>query len=183
MIHCIGNTNTLSIVLVMTFSFVTWFFSRLSDLEIETAFTNYRTLCLLCRYLNGVYSKAIIPTMKYSVSIVGIICFYVGVRVKVLPGLEYGFLLIALCAFVMTISFANIISFAWYRSTTFLAVTQLSVCSIKETQERMYIRKVQKSLLPLRISVGGFYYMEKEAKLTFMQFLLNGNINLLVTFK
>lgn len=151
--------------------------------QIHVAFTKYNRLMLLCKYLNGIYSKVFVPSIKYSVSTVGIICFYVALRVKVFPGMEYGFLVVAICVFVVVTSFANIISLAWFRSTIFLAKEKIVISNVKETQTKMYFRKVHKSLIPLRVSVGGLYYMEKEAKVTFIQFLVNGNINLLVTIK
>jgi len=46
-----------------------------------------------------------------------------------------------------------------------------------------YVRAVARSLHPIRFGIGGLYYLEREAKLTLMNFLVTGTGNLLIAFK
>lgn len=145
----------------------------------------FKIISLTCKHFNGVYSLSVIPLLKYTASLLGMLCFCGAVHVKLpIPGMNYGLMMIAFNIFVSTITLTTVLSNAWTISGNFLTRIGLDVSILNGRHEtKLYLRKVMKSLRPLRICIAGTYYLEEEAKLTFMEFLVNGNINILLTLK
>lgn len=122
----------------------------------------FRVLNLICNNFNEVYSLTIIPSLKYAISLFGMLCFYAAN-----PGNElciYGVSTIG--CFGSALLLANVTSAVWNITGKFLADTDYCIGRIQSKDRRLQqLRKLMKSMNPLRICVGGFYYMEKEAKL------------------
>lgn len=157
---------------------------RLKSPELNLAINKFKSLLLICNNFNGVYSLTIIPTLKYGMSLFGMINFYCAIRIRSpVPGMNFAFTVLSVWAFVTTILLANITSEVWIISGKFRTVIKELIGAIQLKERRMYMSKEMKSLSPLRICIGGTYYMERQAKLTFMEFIVNGNINMLLTSK
>lgn len=140
-------------------------------------------LSLLCNNFNKAYSTTLIPSIKYPFGIAGMICFCSAIRVKVFPGMQIIFFVNAVFIFLSMIVLANVISIVWSTSDDFAAQARDIIARIHQLERRILLKKLVVSLIPLRVCIGRLYYMEREAKLTFIQFLVNGSVNILLTFK
>lgn len=150
---------------------------------IEVRLRNLKLLTLLCTNFNGPYALTVIPSAKYLVSLVAMISLYVALRVKVPHGMDYCLLVVFVCAAAYATFLANVLTVIWSTSKNFLVELRIAVADIGNLERRVRLRREQKSLRSLRICIGGLYYMEAEAKLTFMHFVVNGTGNLLIAFK
>lgn len=152
--------------------------------QINDGVNTFKVLQLICQDFNGAYSSTVIPALKYGGSFAGMVCVFVAIRGNAsMPGVNYAFLLFSVIMFGGTILLVNGISTAWTFSAQFLVRAQKNLTIVKEKERRLFLSKVINSLSPLRVCVGGKYYMEKEAKLTFINFLVNGVVNLLLSSK
>lgn len=114
----------------------------------------YRTLAIMTTIFNESYGYAFAPLLQYILSAFVMVCFVGAVR---MPGTDL----------VTTGVRAGLVLIAVYYCVMLLCGEKL----------------VTHSLAPIRFSVGGLYYMEREARLTFIHFLANGTLSLLIAFK
>lgn len=152
--------------------------------QIQKSLTHYRILSLICKNFDKLYSSTIIPVLKYAPAIAGMLCFYIAVRFNLpLPVLNYGFLMVSIFGFGTSVIITNILSSIWSISGKYLARIQLNIAIASECRPKAKIalRKELRSLKPLRISVGGIYQMDRKAKVTFMKFLVDGTVQLLLS--
>ena len=122
----------------------------------------------------------------------------VGVRVNIEQSIGATFLLRCLLLtgvylLLIVIAGASMITNLWKMSTIFIADFKRVQPSFEFQQNRqpgspavtaaIYVRACSKSLMTLRFAVGSFYYMEREARLTFASYLLAGTGDMLIAFK
>lgn len=83
----------------------------------------------------------------------------------------------------MAVIVTNVTSAIWFISGKYLARKQweLATLNVVRNAKMLFVKKVIRSLRPLRVCVGGFYYLERQAKVTFVAFIVNGNIQLLLS--
>lgn len=156
----------------------------------------YRTLAIMTTIFNQAYGYAFAPVMKYCLSGVAMVCFVGAVRI---PGVDLaatcvraGLLAMAVYDMLMLICGANAATIFWIKSTEYILERRRHPNCKFEAQEhergllllaRKHEMLVSGSLTPIRFGVGGLYYMEREARLTFMDFLANGTLTMLIAFK
>lgn len=155
----------------------------------------YKTLSIMTTIFNQVYGCVYAPTLQYMFSLLVMICIVGAIRLPgtdpTANGVRLGLLGIGIYYLGMLFYGANAATVFWTKSTAY--IRERRRCSNSNsnlgasTQEQGLARKCEKlvtdSLAPIRFGVAGLYYMEKEARLTFLHFLCNGTLTLLITFK
>ena len=102
-----------------------------------------------------------------------------------MPYITRGLMLGAVYHFINVSAAAAMMSNMWEMSILFIRKISV-ICSLGKMEgmnSGKYLGRCVRSLAPIRVAVGEFYYMEHDAKLTLMSFLVAGTGTVLVTFK
>lgn len=156
--------------------------------------TTYKSLFIICTTFNCFLFKRLIPIIKYSLCILSMLCLLAAVQLrhrgKLFPNNPFlsvitpiGFIMLACNTYAVVILTGNASSYFWEMSKEFLWKFQHDGCLCEKTKRGLYLRLVGKSLLPLRFSFGGIYFMDKQAKCTLISFVIELTANLLIAFK
>ena len=148
---------------------------------------NYRSLALLTHLFNVTVCREIVPSLKYLFCFVAMMGFSIaiGLRTTEFSGnaMKWVFISSALYIWGGLIVGTNMMSSVWYSGSAHvrrlerLSLIQASTKSLNELQEQL---TTIKSLAPIRVTIGGLYHMEKEAKCTFINFIIVGTTNLVL---
>lgn len=149
-----------------------------------TEVSNYRTITLLCDLLNEKYCRFIIPGIKSAITCCAIICIVIAIRIDHIGSLtkltlvviQVGFLVIAIYCIGMTIIGANLFSELYHASFEWFSKKGKLV-------DKEHAKQICRSLRTLKIQIGGLYTKESHAKLTLIDFIISGIVNLLLVFK
>jgi hypothetical protein len=96
--------------------------------------------------------------------------------------LKVGCFAIPMYTWGATVLGATMMSNVWYLGRAYLRVFEncTRASTGLDTKSKQLILKSVKALRPIRINIGGLYYMEKDAKLTVMNFIVVGTVNMLL---
>ena len=148
----------------------------------------YKCLQILANHFNyGPYCSAVLPILKYCTSLFGMVLALTAVNIRQMDVLEFAiarvaFFILAIYVYGTLAVAAHVVCKFWTMSAQHLCTVQRATERIMSGDRRKHLRKIIKSLRPIRMNVGGLYHMEKSAKLTFMGFLLYGTGRILIAF-
>lgn len=142
----------------------------------------YKTILLICDMMNEKFFRYIIPSIKWGlvcISMGGIVIAVKLNHVNTEEGyfiLQLGSCFVSSYALLCTIVVATLLSQQYHSSCAWLWKLWL------QCNNKLYNRKVWKSLRVLRIQIGGLYHMESQARLRLADIIINGIVNLLLMF-
>lgn len=145
----------------------------------------YKSTTLICDMMNEKYFYYIIPTIKWGFTWVSMGSIVIAIRLNHVNTdgsaiLQLGSCVIGIYAMVGTVIGATLLSQQYHSSLDWLWRFKHKPA---EWNKLEYNKMVLKSLRPLKIQIGGLYYMESEAKLTLTDFIISGTVDLLLMFK
>jgi len=159
--------------------------------QVDTKIQRYKSFTVLSMYFNNSYCRVIVPGFKLMLSIM--LIFYVVTSVKItsaeVDSPELVLLVrvlspaAALYIFLILMACANAMSGLWEASRIFLWNVRHKPGQHGGGWSKKLIDSHARSCMLLRFAVGPFYYMEREAKLTLLNFLTTGVANLLIATK
>lgn len=149
----------------------------------------YRWLTILCNNFNATFCRFIVPIHKLGFCTLFMVSLAISILMNDNESLELFiicrtlFLAALYCLLVLALT-VQMMSELWSLST-------VSIYNFKHQQRRMddnnsarkLVRSYARSFPPLRFSVGNFYYMEQEAKMTLAGLLMKGTADILIAFK
>lgn len=158
-----------------------------SGLRVTKMIKNYRSLQIMCNCFNNSYCLTIVPTIKYIGSFVGMTCVMIAIYMKNIDGIipaiiRYGHFVFAFYSFVMSTVAINLMSSVWQTSCQFnwdFKHNLILKCRNPKMLKK-YVLCTVTSFRPLRFQIGGTYYLDKEAKLTYADFLISGTASALI---
>lgn len=152
----------------------------------EKSFKVYKTCYLLNDMFNEIFAPAAMPGLKYLTLLLTIFPLFGFIRFHASMDLltSYQVLILIPAAGLSLIPGALVMSACYNISTEFPKNMPFKI--LNETNEgtlhrKLYLAQV-KSILPVRCKVGSLYYMERQAKLTLLDTLVNSLVFLLLNF-
>ena len=155
--------------------------------NIDKGLMQYRSLTVLNSVYNSTYCSFILPGLKCVMCLLIMFCVLLSTHLRIQLGVGLVMRCLGISAVYMFIALflaASMMSGQWQLSKDFIwAFKHQKTDSTTSPLNRKYITACARSMCPLRIRMAGFYYMEREAKLTLVSFLATGTGNLLIAFK
>ena len=141
-------------------------------------------MTILCTFYNATCWEFNAPAIKFFTALLWMFCVVASVRIRATRGIGAGVLalIIFLCglhAFAVLIAGSNMMSSVWDMSLSFIRKFKNQAEKVKH-RRRKHIRLNSVSFLPLRFTVGIFYYMDREAIVALTRFLTTGAADLLI---
>jgi hypothetical protein len=171
----------MQIYVIIFFTTVTDTLARYTkDLNVNVltaALADYRSLALICNRFNEACGRLILPGQKFMITITGPLFAYIAIRGEIGFYLQWTFLFTGLYIMTVAVLGVHALSTLWATSTNFLVRIERAS---SDAEERKLLLATVKSSQPLRISLGGIYYLERDAKLTFIDFLAKALVNMLL---
>jgi hypothetical protein len=150
--------------------------------------TRYKTVSIVSTIFNQSYSIGAAPPVKYMGSFTVMTSLVGAIRLPSTSAasipIRIGLVLLGLYYMGFMIMGVNLACSVWAKSNEYISkYRQCKGKKVESVKCRKYIRQVADSFGPIRFGVGGMYYMERNAKLTFLDFLFNGTLTTLIIFK
>lgn len=142
---------------------------------------NYQTLSLLCKLYNATICSELVPLLKYFANLIAMAAFCVAVHLQATD----------LTTTIVKVTFFAALPYVW-GAIIFGGQAMSSVWASSQDYVRRVAREslgsensklrncLLKSLAPIRVTIAGLYHMEKEAKLTLIDVIIHGIVNVLL---
>jgi len=146
------------------------------------AVNHYRGIYILNKGLNTAFGTIVIPFMKMVLIVIFVVSFFAVVRLsKELNAMVLTMLVIvSLTAALLLFPISVIMSSLFDISQQFQRNMRTVSGAIPDQKIRKHCKDQLKSCSLIRCQVGGLYHMEAKAKLTLVQYVVNGIVGLLV---
>lgn len=181
--------------------------SRKDGKDIQTRFDEiisiYKSICLLNKNYNEAFRFIVIPFIKFSLGALTMILVTGLIRLDQSIFIRaHTLLFLVICPifiYVQLLVASNVMSSIFTNSDIVkenlinslselvkeLESLEYQTVSFQSRQlcsrQKLYYTKVVMSLTPIRCKVGNLYFMEKKAKLTYVDWLFHGVVTLLLT--
>ena len=152
------------------------------EVEVERRILLYKEVYMLNRDFNASFGKFLVPFLKLAFVLVFVMSFYASVRLyTAMNGFSYSFAVLLECeSFLLVGPMAMLMSSMFDISTQFFRHLPPRIQKIPGKVTRKICTANLKSCAVIRFQVGSFYYMEAQAKLTSMGYLVHGIVFLMV---
>jgi hypothetical protein len=152
--------------------------------QVPNLVAKYSALLLLCKFFNSSMGAEIIPSCKYMFSILSMGMFSLAVQLESTDVttlmFKCTFFMISIYGCGVVIIAATMMSTVWNSGQIFVQNLKCMTTTQLGENERKMAKTMVRSLAPIRVTIGGMYHMEKEAKLTLINFVVTGTTNMLL---